>query len=238
MTVNVFSAAFSPDSLTGLQLWLKSDVGVTGGATVTQWNDQSGNGRNLTAVSGNPNGTTNTLNGKNVVTFTLDTMQISSQNLNTGWGITTAFTVILVKKNDTSANVLNGVYYWTAGGSNDFTFWDTYNDNFMYLDCGPLSGGGRITGVPTGGGTSTWDRVYARRNGTAGDVIRNGTTVLTGTYTGNPSLGSATNNFDIGAVGTIPCWNGQLAEMCVYNRSLTASEYTQFDTYINQRWGI
>ena len=44
--VPVFSQGFLPSSLTGLQLWLRSDSVVTDGAgNVSQWTDQSGNAR-------------------------------------------------------------------------------------------------------------------------------------------------------------------------------------------------
>jgi hypothetical protein len=44
---------FAPTTITGCQLYLRSDIGVTtSGTTVTQWNDQSGNSRHATPVGG------------------------------------------------------------------------------------------------------------------------------------------------------------------------------------------
>ena len=41
--------SFSQIPLSGLQLWLKADYGVTlNGSTVSQWIDQSGNGNDAT----------------------------------------------------------------------------------------------------------------------------------------------------------------------------------------------
>jgi hypothetical protein len=46
------NAAWNPGSLNP-KGWWRSDLGVTGTSTVTQWNDQSGNGYNLTVDTGN-----------------------------------------------------------------------------------------------------------------------------------------------------------------------------------------
>ena len=63
----------------GNTLWLRADIGLTGGSNVTQWNDQSDfndddnftNDSNFTGSGGTtPNGTANYLNFNPVVTFT------------------------------------------------------------------------------------------------------------------------------------------------------------------------
>jgi Concanavalin A-like lectin/glucanases superfamily len=44
-----YPSAFTPASLSGLRLWLRSDMGITlNGSTVSAWDDQSGNGNNAT----------------------------------------------------------------------------------------------------------------------------------------------------------------------------------------------
>ena len=53
LTIAVPVPPFSPTDLSNLWAWYKADAGVTGTTTVTAWADQSGNGRNLTSVTGN-----------------------------------------------------------------------------------------------------------------------------------------------------------------------------------------
>ena len=65
---------FDPRSVPGCQLWLDgADTSsmTLSGSSVTQWNDKSGNGRNLTAVSGYANATVSSAfqNGLNVFNF-------------------------------------------------------------------------------------------------------------------------------------------------------------------------
>lgn len=49
------TAAFSPDSVAGLQVWFKADSGTsttTDGVAISQWNDSSGNTRHATQATG------------------------------------------------------------------------------------------------------------------------------------------------------------------------------------------
>lgn len=69
-------AAFSPSDLTGLKLWLKSDVGLTfsnspTNTLVSQWDDQSGNANHAVQATGSnqPLKVDNVLNGKQVLRF-------------------------------------------------------------------------------------------------------------------------------------------------------------------------
>ena len=62
------AAAFSPDSITGLNGWFDaSQLGLTDGAGVTTWPDLSGQGRHL--IAGTPVYTEDVLNGLPVVRF-------------------------------------------------------------------------------------------------------------------------------------------------------------------------
>lgn len=63
---------FSPTDIAGLKLWLKADAGVTlNGSTVSQWDDQSGNGNHASqsTASYQPTFVANQLNGKPVLRF-------------------------------------------------------------------------------------------------------------------------------------------------------------------------
>src|SRR5260221_2651489 len=78
----VSGAAFTPASLTGLLAWYKADAGVTlSGSNVTQWNDQTSNGYNLTPSTNPPTFSATGFNSKQGITFT------NAGTLNLGTGV-------------------------------------------------------------------------------------------------------------------------------------------------------
>ena len=76
---------FSPRSITGCSFWFdatdSSTITLSSGS-LTQWNDKSGNGRNLTAVSGYANATVSSAfqNGLNVFNFSGNGLNAELQN--------------------------------------------------------------------------------------------------------------------------------------------------------------
>ena len=66
-------AAFAPDDIAGLELWLDADDDSTiteASGVVSQWDDKSSNARHFTAASGQrPTTGSTTLNSKNVIRF-------------------------------------------------------------------------------------------------------------------------------------------------------------------------
>lgn len=68
----IVTPAWVPTDKTGLQIWFQSDLGVTSTlGLVSQWNDQSGNGRHATASGlSRPTITANVLNSKPGIAFT------------------------------------------------------------------------------------------------------------------------------------------------------------------------
>ena len=68
---SIFSQTAPGGVATNLTLWLKGDIGLTGGASVSQWDDQStyGNNAEQLTASRQPNGATSTFNYNTVVSF-------------------------------------------------------------------------------------------------------------------------------------------------------------------------
>jgi len=66
------ASGFNPKSIAGLALWLDASDSSTitlNGATVSQWRDKSGNGRNLSEATANNQPTMSTMNGKSALSF-------------------------------------------------------------------------------------------------------------------------------------------------------------------------
>ena len=121
---------FSPSSVSGLNLWLKADAGVTTttGDAVTTWSDQSGNGNNATQASGayQPILNPGVLNGYNAVTFNNKTMNLAS-NIQ----LTSDFTYFQVFKKAVASTVWAGM--GLANSGNDRSSFYQWDDGNIYI---------------------------------------------------------------------------------------------------------
>jgi hypothetical protein len=230
----------APSSIAGLALWIRGDAGVTldGSNNVTTWADQSGNGRDLTqgTAGKRPAGTAVTLNGLAVVRFdgSDDELGRATQNLQATWGITSAFTLAYTRRCNTGAGTSRPVFQWApAPVTNEFTLWDAFTDDNLYMDCGNTGAGGRVNAAANPG--TAWRRTVLRRNGTAFDSFREGSALFSASYSANLATGSA--SFNLGQIGG-GFASMDLAELCLWNRALSDPERAQVDAWLSSRWGI
>jgi autotransporter-associated beta strand protein len=205
--------ATQPGSISGLQLWLKADAitGLADGATVNTWPDSSGNNRNATRIVGTPVFKTNTVNGKPVVRFTTDgNSHFTFPQLNT---IRTVFWV--VKEN------ANGLH---------FLLGDDNNYHFHRGVAGEMFHG-----------------THASLN------VRNGTTKLMGATIAPTTtlLGSGYRLVSVVTAGNVEAstlakdrtiidrsWDGDVAEVIIYDRALTAAEEEKIGFYLAQKYAM
>jgi hypothetical protein len=222
------AAAFSPLSLSGLQLWLDgADEAkkTLNGSNVSAWLDKSGNNRNAaqgTAANqpanvsgGAPAAGVDFVDGTNVLTL--------ASELSLG----TAATIIVV----VTANAAANAYVYADGGSAD----------------GIISGfsvGGDLEWFNTSGGT---DRQKYIDNPVAGSRYRLVTTQTDGVslvgrlngaqvFSVVPAIALTSIQF-IGAAtaAAVSGFSGKIHEFIVYNRVLMADEITPLETYL-ARW--
>lgn len=207
------SATVMPNSLGGLAMWLKADsLTLTDGATVSAWTDSSGNSRNATLSQGAPTFETNELNGKPVVRFGAN--GDSGFTFPTMTNIRTVFWV--VKETAAAPHFLLG-------------------DDTTYHFHRGVSGG------------TLWDATYASAN------IRNGTTKLNGTAVNGTTmpLGSGWKLVSLVTAGNVEAsrlsrdrsiagrsWDGDVAEVIVYDRALTANEELLVGGYLAQKYAL
>ncbi|MDD4869986.1 MAG: LamG domain-containing protein [Kiritimatiellae bacterium] len=218
------AAGFSPINLSGCVVWLTADTGVQAdGSSVTNWQDQSGNGNNAIQANASlcPVIVTNTLNGKPVIRFdgmtngTGDYMDIPA---------VTARTVIVV------LNYLNGTnfpncYPTAIGNQSTGDFIIRGRANLKILDAYLAAPGTRYI------------------NGKAIPIVNSG-------YDFNPvsahkvvcvTLDYSTNlAARIGKDRTYndQAWNGDIAEIIIYNRNLSLLEQNQVGYYLAQKYGL
>lgn len=236
---NVDIGIFSPLNISGLQGWYKSDAitGLNDGDALTTWLDSSGNGNSASqsTVANKPLYKTAIQNGLPVVRFdgSNDFLDIAS-----GLGLTTA-----------SGATIFAVYSCSAATDNGLI--DTSNTN-----PGTVNTGLGITRLH-----SFSDTFFARAGSSANDITVASDTVVTmriiryrhvqatrELWWNGVSKGTNSNSVSIGTQQTavIGRWfggnsyplSGDIAEILVYNASLSDAQCTQIETYLTSKWGL
>ena len=223
----------------GLALWLGADSGVStnGVGKVTTWSDLSGAGHAATqaSASAQPALVTGVLNGLPVVRFS------GSQFMNlSGQVLTSQVFSIIVVTCDTSASTSYRELFsnWASayGGTSIFIGTTSqspvrarFTDDF----------GGASTGQ-TGVGTLTNPATHFIFSGISGSnhvsLYQN-----TGLLTNRPSALSSrtlTGSYVIGQQGSLngEYWNGDIAELLVYNREVSAGELADIWQYLLSKY--
>lgn len=230
-------AAFTPASLSGLQVWYAADFGsncgggaCTNGASQTTWADQSGNANTASYAGGICSGglvppiyQTSQINGKPAVAFIRVTQ--SCLGLGTPVNLQTASTIFAVAKLTS-----------TSGTSPIFSG----NTNSYSMDLGRTTEQGaiKVNVALLGNGNATADTNWHQLNQTY-----DGTTVtfrIDRAADGTGSTGGAitANETTIGKDGGGDALLGQIAELIVYNRVLNGTEIGQVETYLNGRYAL
>jgi len=220
-----------PSDISGLQLWLDADEASTitsSSGLVSQWNDKSGNGFNVTQGTGSEQPTTNatTQNGKNVIDFDAgDELDIPSGLFSVPAGSNTIFAV--VKANATSANEMRILEMEVSGGTRfDLGFLsDSLVADFL---------NGSVVAISASVTVAQWNIHRGRRDGTTQAISINGADEATNT---SGSDITADLGF-IGSTGGDRFLNGSIAEIIIYNRSLSTTEIAAVETYLSKKWGI
>ena len=227
-------APIQPNAIANLALWLKADVGAfvdagvtlaTNGQTVQQWNDQSGNGRNVTQATALNRATwnTNQVNGLPALNFNLHWYNIPA---GLGTGNISVLAVCNVAGNHSYA-LLGGsggtpqfdIGQNGAGNSiNQIWFHDTASDSSTAVTLGVWT---NLCWFLGSGGVGAKFRVAGADAGAITSTITTATLILGALLNGG-------NNKLVGG----------LAELMFYNRNLTASEVAGLEAYINSRYGF
>ena len=234
----------------GLVLWLDAadddSFVYSSGTSVSQWRDKSGNNRHFfQSTAGNQPSRSAVINSRKAIQFTAASsnyLRFNSTIINnrTGgsvfviWrttGETSQYSQILDNYHgganaqyagfSIERNSTNNQYYWgfqdtgfTPAGNIGST---AYSDNTTYCywitkDSTTITGGYNGTSVtPVPSPSSTWTE------DTKGWLIG--------------SWGSNTETFS-------RFFNGQIAEIVIFNRGLSPTEVKQVNTYLGQKWGI
>lgn len=232
---------FSPTQILGCSHWFdatdSSTITLSSGS-LTQWNDKSGNGRNLTAVSGFANATVSSAyqNGLNVFNFSGNGLYRTTAG-NVSYPLD-VYIIVALKSLTTHVDVL-GMGDTSVDNFNSLTFAESAASRWH----NGSSGGSRQT-ISTSNETSLsflliqWSiangNYLLRRNGT--QLIQ-----ASRTYSFN---NSATAIFQIGfrhtdnVYGTQANFRGYIGEIIVFNNQIGTTDRQNVESYLAQKWGL
>jgi len=242
-------ASFSPANVSGLSLWLKADAGVTtSGSNVTAWADQSGNGNNATARTGNATLVSSVINGKPVLRFdgtsNLITNNFFVNNYNT------PITIIAVSKASASTvrgeqptaryivGVTNnggyqfGLSYGAYGAENP-NFSNSYGISYVSgadIESSPMGENEKRIASTINSGSEISFFLDATLVGTADPTEQSGGNNSTGAF----SIGS---DVVLDEIDNFFC-TCDIAEIIIYNRAVTTTERQQVEAYLNTKYAI
>jgi alpha-tubulin suppressor-like RCC1 family protein len=201
-----------------LALWLKADAGVvTSGSNVTQWQDQSGNGRHATVAASDPSLESNRIGGKPAIYFD------GNDALATSASFTKPFTILTVSKMNGPANYR----LITSMDNNNWLmgYWSGNGD--------VMHAGGWVAGS-SGPAPGTLPHLYTATEETGQTKFyANGRLVATSGYDlnlGRLALG--------GWNGTSEMSNGDVAEVLVYNGVLSDADRVAVGQYLQGKYSL
>ncbi|MBE7171783.1 MAG: T9SS type A sorting domain-containing protein [Williamsia sp.] len=235
-----------------LRLWLDaSDVNngtanQADGTLITTWYDKSGGARNATTYPGQASGRvySNQINGKSVVRFARVSGTSGSVYQIAGVDIravsSSAVTIFTVYKQGTQSG--DQGLWGDDNGNWDRFFFTSWSSNPSAgannggASLGPTNPAAIVTGAGTVGVTRLMTAVYNYGVTNGSNIYFNGQTITT--FTDQTSTTDAQTSFRIGWDGDDNCFNGDIAEVIVYNTKLTDCQIQQVNRYLGAKYGV
>ena len=214
---------FSPNTISGLSLWLdaadNSTFSFSSGSNVSQWRDKSGNSNNFVS-SGSPTYSNNAVvfNGNNIFT------QSNSQYIISG----NYYTIFTVQQAPNVSGL--GTVYRTYINSAGAQLWFRYLNGFQWNVT--ASSGYIYDGSQT---SSFIGCLVANTPGVGTQGYINGTA-----QSGNPNADNLSNAyFSIGATyGNTENYTGNIYEIIMFNTYVSTSQRQQVEGYLAWKWGL
>ena len=219
-------------STSGLHLWLRADMSATrsdgqpvsNGDHVARWLDQSGQGRNaaMATPSRQPSYVANAIHGLPVLRFN----GVQSMYLDVVAQPTT-FSVFVVGKNSTPTETFSMILGPGGNSANNQLRWEN-GSNALFVGTG--------NNMPTITSPIQNTRIYhemsAIYTGSTMSVYRNGNSISSHSFTTSGPWTLAS----VGSYYSSYYMTGDLAEVIIYDRALSASERASVDLYLQGKY--
>ena len=237
----------SPDAPTILQIWYDASVntylqptGRTNGQTITQWNDRSAFAHNLNPDGGSPTlrptYVTNQQNGLSALSFDGGDRLTANPFTDTVDNVT-GMTMFVVVKYD--ATTTQRMIETNAVGDSELGFGistDTTQKFSYFIANGYVTGNTASTAwnyhtIVFDGSQSVGNRLEVNVNGIA-------STLNEIVPVGNISLDNNTSLFVGSRPDTTLPFSGDVGEIIMYSRTLTAGEIVSVENYLSGKWDL
>lgn len=228
--------AFRPNQMAGNLLWLESsdtsaaNIAVSG-SNVTQWTDKSGNAINGTqgTDADRPSTGGTTQNSKNTLAFDgTEDLSLPSGIFGISGSACTIFAVAKRTSEDGSPDTIFAVK--ASGGSKVSLFYGDVSGQVIFR-----SNNAAANAVNSSNTNTDFQILTARRSGTTQGISVNGDAEQTTADAADVTCDSA--DIGEGSSGGFHL-TGELAEIIVFNRSLSTSERLINEVYLADKWGI
>lgn len=226
---------WSPRALSGLEAWYRADLGITlNGGTVSAWADQSGNSRHASngTAAQQPTYVASVAGIGNRPALSFDGGDVLATS---AFDMPRAMTCFVVQGSLTARGMLvehgngDGFYMYADGNAAAAIFGATGAGFHRSFQSPP----------------TTWavanSQIATSYNESAVPVLRTGRTALSTTSTDGVAQAAQTRSkaMTIGArTGPALAHNGQIAEVILYSRALTAGEIATVEGYLLARYGV
>lgn len=225
------------------------------GSNVTQWDDKSGNGYNLTQSNDSlrPSSGTRTINGLNVLDYSGYSDTLYSANASSVWKFLhyNTYTIFCVNLIDSFQSGYNGWWMATRGGNYAAGpgILAMYKDSTNKLEHAVVGNNdANLSNISTStmstATTTCWTIVGDPQNATAAnrsDIRKNtgsaekNNTISNAAYNVNPAQTLRIGDYTDGGGSSI---DGAMAEILIYDSILTAQQITDTQNYLIDKWGI
>lgn len=234
---------------TGLQAHYDASTitGVSNGALLSSWADQSGNGRNATSSSAaRPTYIADGINGLPVVRFG-GTQSMSADFAANTFTVdgTTLFAVFRVPTTTTTQGTflsLRATEGVNSGANQSFMFISRYSTGDL-LSTFDGTSGDNGTHTITGSYNDNWPHLFAARansgSGSSNNVLQRADGVVQKLQS-DAAQQNAVNFISIGSLNDLASTRliGDIAELLVYNRTLSTTEFAENEAYLIQKYAI
>ena len=233
-------AAWTPASLgSALHAWYDADdaATITIATGVSQWNDKSGNARNVAQATGanQPTRVTNAKNSRAILRF-----DGTNDQLTGGWSLNgqASFSVNYVAWPDTVVGFRSLFVQQSGAAYLSFPWTDSAA---AALDPRViLSFDGGVTTTNLTGFTSVASLIlgFVRVSGGTNKMYRNGTENSTRTANASSVSGLTSANSSIGSFNNGYYYDGDLGEAVITTGTLSSTDREKLEGYLAHRWGL